>query len=245
MITPLTNSHIHIFDAECAPKNFLRVIPSKFIRKNPATIKWVLERKPVRKFIWWFNGKLNRKGRKNRKKLAKYISFLNMATQNGQIDIFRKALDVAKTYDSSARLVGLTLDMDYMDDNNAPKKRFCTQLDEVKQIKKYYPDNFFPFISVDPRARSGENIVRWIKKYVEFGLVSQATEKAYPFFSGIKMYPAHGFFPFDPRLDELYQYAAAKGIPVMFHCTRVGSLYVGSHIENLIPQKTSYRTSQR
>ena len=237
MIIPLTNSHIHVFDAECAPGNFLRVIPSKFVRKYPKSIKWLLERKPMRKTIWWLDGKVNGKTRKKRKKLAKYISFLNMATQTSQIEIFSKALEIAKIHDSSARLVGLTLDMDYMDDNRAPDKKFCTQLSEVKQIKKYFPDHFFPFVSVDPRARSGNILLNWIKKYFEYGLISKTSGKAYPYFSGIKIYPALGFFPFDPGLDEIYQYAEANGIPVMYHCTRVGSLYVGRNIESLIPAK--------
>jgi uncharacterized protein len=60
-----------------------------------------------------------------------------------------------------------------------------------------------------------------------------------PFFAGIKLYPALGFFPFDSRLNELYEYAQANRIPVMAHCTRVGSQYIGSNIQALVPVNIS------
>ena len=237
MLVPLTNNHIHVFDSECAPKNFLRIIDVDFVRKHSAKIKWLLDNKRSRSLISKTESVIKKKEPEKRKKFAKYISFLNIATQKSQLIIFRDALKVATTYDPQAHLLAMTLDMDFMDDHNPPDKNYCTQLIEVKQIKRYYPDNFFPFISIDPRARSGETLLRWVRNFFEFGLQSKSSGKTYPFFSGIKMYPALGFFPFDPRLDKIYDYAEKNGIPITLHCTRVGSLYIGKNIEGLIPLK--------
>ena len=235
MLVPLTNNHIHVFDSDCAPNNFLRVIDVDFVRKHSAKIKWILENKKTRRFIWILERLLKNRKPEKRKKLAKYVSFLSIATQESQYNIFKDALKIAKTYDPQARLLTMTLDMDFMDDNNPPDKNYCTQLNEVKHIKRYYPDNFFPFVSIDPRARSGETLLRWARNFFEFGLVSKSSGQTYPFFSGIKMYPALGFFPFDPRLEKIYAYAEENGIPITLHCTRVGSLYIGKNIEGLIP----------
>jgi predicted TIM-barrel fold metal-dependent hydrolase len=58
----------------------------------------------------------------------------------------------------------------------------------------------------------------WVKKYINKDMG----------FYGIKMYPAYGFFPFDARLDPVYEWAAEKEIPIMTHCTRGGSWYLGT-----------------
>ena len=232
------NAHIHIFNTDCAPRNFLRIIHMPILQYFPGTIKWVLDQKRIRQLI----GVLHRilKFKKTRSGLSKYISFLNVGTQNTQYDIFDMAWQIAKNENADAGLIALTLNMDHMD-NQGPKplKSFESQLEEIKQIKRYHPDHFFPFLGVDPRAKSGNQLVTWAQKYLTEGIQSQETKEYYPFFCGIKMYPALGFFPFDPRFDELYAYAEKNGIPIMSHCTRGGSQYVGSNIKALIPKKPS------
>jgi predicted TIM-barrel fold metal-dependent hydrolase len=206
-------------------------------------VKAILENRNIRQVIWWINTLLKRSKSKRRSSFAKYIAFLNVGTQRTQKDVFELAFNVAKTYDPSARIVGLTLDMDHMDNQGKiPEKPLATQLEEVKQLKRYYPDNFFPFLSADPRKRSGTALAVWAKNYFTTGVISRTSGKVYPYFAGIKIYPALGFFPFDPRLDELYAYAEKEGIPVMTHCTRGGSQYVGSEIESLIAKKPSMIT---
>ncbi len=228
---------MHIFVSECAPPNFLRVNAFKAVKIFAKPIKWLLEGQATRKFIWKLNKKIKFLSRYRKNKLNRVVSFLNIGAQMNQKDVFEYSLNVARNYDSSPRLIAHTLDMDYMDTNSKPIIRFHTQLYEVLEIKKYYPDNIFPFIGADPRTRSGTELVNWIKYYFENGVKSKIDEKVLPFGSGIKIYPAHGFFPFDPGLDELYKYAQEKKLPVMFHCTRSGSQYIGSEIESLIPRK--------
>ncbi len=238
MAAPLTNIHMHIFNSECAPENFLRIMSIKFVRKNPKLVKSLLETKKIRQAIWWINTLQKRSKMKRRSSFSKYIAFLNVGTQRSQSDVFNLAFNVAKTYDPSARIVALTLDMDHMDNQGKiAEKPLKTQLEEVKQLKRYNPDNFFPFLGVDPRTRLDSDLVEWSRSFFTTGVKSRMSGKVYPYFSGIKIYPALGFFPFDPRLNELYAYAEKEGIPVMTHCTRGGSQYVGSQIETFIPKQ--------
>ena len=232
---------MHTFISECAPPCFLRVKPFKLLKIFAKPIKWLLEKQSVREKIWKLNNssilniKLNFLNRSRKRRLKRVISFLNTSAQLGQREIFERSLETAKAFDSNPRLLALTMDMDYMDTQSKPLVNYTTQLYEVLQIKQLYPDNIFPFIGVDPRAKSGKELVEWIKFYFKNGVKSKLTGKIIPFCSGIKIYPAHGFFPFDTRLDKLYKYAERKKIPIMSHCTRVGSQYIGSEIEKLIP----------
>jgi predicted TIM-barrel fold metal-dependent hydrolase len=233
---PFSNIHMHVFNSECVPDSFLRILPFKLVRRIPRTIKYILDRKWVRKLIVLL-GKIgaNKTGNK-RKSFDKYIGFLEVATQRKQLDVFELEFEVGKQYDSSVRIVGLTMNMDFMD--NRPSRyqiSFDTQLEAVKDIKRYYPSNFFPFLGVDPRHKSGMDLVNWSKSYFEMGLEKDGT--VFPYFSGIKLYPALGFFPFDPRLDELYAYAETNQLPIITHVTRVGSQYIGSKITELIPKQ--------
>lgn len=231
----LTNCHMHVFVSECAPPKFLRVNESMLVKFFARPIKWLLESPSARKIIWRLNKRIRFSGRSRRNKLNRIISFLNIGAQKCQKDVFEYSLNIAQNYDSSPQLIAHTLDMDYMDTNSKPIIPFSTQLYEVLELKKYYPDNIFPFVGADPRAKSGEQLVDWIKYYFENGVKSKIKGNLIPFCSGIKLYPAHGFFPFDPNLDDLYKYAEENEIPLMFHCTRVGSQYIGNDIESLIP----------
>lgn len=200
----------------------------------PRIIKAILDKKWVRKIIVLF-AKIGRTSDSyKKKKFFKYICFLEVATQRKQLDVFELEFEVGKQYDSSVRIVGLTMNMDFMD--NRPSKHqisFDSQLEAVKDIKRYYPRNFFPFLGIDPRHKSGMDLVNWSKTYFEMGLEDKGI--VFPYFSGIKLYPALGFFAFDPRLDDLYAYAEKNQLPVITHVTRDGSQYIGSKITELIP----------
>ncbi|NLF43366.1 MAG: amidohydrolase family protein, partial [Bacteroidales bacterium] len=78
-------------------------------------------------------------------------------------------------------------------------------------------------------------LVQWVKTLWEKTIT--INNEIVPVFSGIKIYPTLGFFPFDPSLDAFYKYASENNIPLLFHCTRTGSIYIGKQIENLIPRK--------
>ncbi len=237
MASPFTNTHLHVFNSACAPDRFLLILPMRFVRRIPKATKKLIDSKVGRFLIRLLYNIGSRKDSNSRKEFDKYISFLDVGTSNSQTAVFKMALTVGQQYDSAVRIVGLTLNMDHMDNVSKPKKGIDTQLEEVKEIKRHYPSNFFPFLGVDPRHKSGADLLNWSKQYFETGVSNAATGVACPFFCGIKLYPALGFFPFDPKLDDLYRYAEQQQIPVMTHCTRVGSQYIGEEIENLIPPK--------
>jgi len=237
MSLPFTNAHIHIFNSDCAPDRFLRILPVPLVRRAPGIIKGIIDSKIGRGIIHgmfkaWYGKASDKRG-----EVDKYVAFLDAGTDATQLEVFQTALAAGKTFDPAIRIVGLTLNMDHMD--SQPSKRqisFITQLDEIKDIKRYYPTNFFPFLGIDPRQAGGLDLVKWAKPYFESGVATNEG-KVFPYFSGIKLYPALGFFPFDPRLEELYRYAEENHLPVMTHCTRVGSQYIGDQIESLIPDQ--------
>ena len=237
MSLPFTNVHIHVFNSDCAPDRFLRILPVKFVRWAPGIIKSVIDTKAGRGLIHGLFKLFSKKTGNKRSEVDKYVAFLDAGTDATQLEVFQTSFAVGKTFDANVRIAGLTMNMDYMD--NQPSKRqvsFETQLAQVKEIKRYYPTNFFPFLGVDPRQGSGLDLVKWAKPYFESGVVTKEG-KVFPYFCGLKLYPALGFFPFDPRLEELYRYAEENHLPVMTHCTRVGSQYIGDQIESLIPDE--------
>ncbi|MNU74831.1 Amidohydrolase [compost metagenome] len=231
---PFSNIHTHVFNSECVPDNFLRILPNKTVRRMPKAIKALLDTKLSRATIVAISKIAAKKDTNKRNSFDKYIAFLEVATQRKQLDVFELEFEVGKQYDSQIRIVGLTMNMDFMDNRTSRRQiSFESQLEAVKNIKRYYPTNFFPFLGIDPRHKSGMDLVNWSKSYFETGL--QANGMVFPFFSGIKLYPALGFFAFDPRLNDLYAYAEANQLPIITHVTRVGSQYIGTKISELIP----------
>lgn len=234
-----TNIHIHIFNTDCAPDRFLMVIPSTALRYAPGIVKWLLSgnisRALIHRLSKLYSGILNRSNSAERNAFDKYIAFLNIGLQATQLEVFQKALEAGRKADPDLRLVALTLNMDFMDSepNTSVYVNYESQLEEVKSIKRLYPEELIPFLCIDPRHSANEALVNWSKNYFEKGF--EYRDKVYPYFAGIKLYPALGFFPFDPRLTEMYRYAEENGLPVITHCTRVGSQYIGNYIESLIP----------
>ncbi len=234
MHSSLTNIHIHVFNIDCAPKRLLMILPQKFVRKNAVLIRRLLDSKGGRKTIQFMFRLFAKKEAKSRTELDKIIAFLNVGTSVSQLQVFETALDAGRRYDAEVKIVALTLNMDYMDSEPSNHKKIDTQLEEVKDIKRYYPNHFYPFLCVDPRHKSADALLNWVKGYTEYGF--EKGGKLHTYFSGIKLYPALGFFPFDKKLAETFAYAERYGLPIMTHCTRVGSQYVGDNIESLMPR---------
>lgn len=233
---PFTNIHTHVFNSTCTPDNFLRILPMNVIRRMPGTVKVLLDSKWGRRSIHIIAKAISGKNSNARKEFDKYIAFLDVGLRNNQLDIFNMAFDHGKQFDPNIRIIGLTMNMDYMDSRPSKnQKPFETQLEQVQDIKRYYPRNFFSFLGIDPRHKGGTNLVHWAKDYFETGVTDKQSGVIYPYFCGIKLYPALGFFPFDPRLKEFYEYAQQNDLPVMTHATRVGSQYIGAQIESILP----------
>ncbi|MFM9986945.1 MAG: amidohydrolase family protein [Flavobacteriales bacterium] len=240
----LINIHIHVFTDKCVPGNFLRMLPKKFVRRFPQTVLAVLRAKGVRKAIRFINGPGGRfLGNLKKKETLKLLSFLDIGLLETQHDVFNKELEVANAFDAQARIVILTMNMDYMDTVPPERMDFKTQLANIDDLKRHMPDRAFPFLGIDPRHLKGQEGLTWAKdKILRF---TKKDNIVYPYYSGLKLYPALGFFPFDGRLYEIFEYAARYEIPVMTHTTRVGSQYIGPHIEDLIPSDISSIVSNR
>jgi predicted TIM-barrel fold metal-dependent hydrolase len=164
--------------------------------------------------------------KERRRAFERYLSFITVGSSASQREVFLSLIEPYKNI-PDARFVALTLNMDHMShfpSNHAP---INSQLAEVRELKKQFPNQLFPFVSVDPRHLGGQELLDWLKKYINGD----------NFFCGIKLYPAKGFFPFDPRLDEVYKWAAAEGIPVMTHCTRSGSYFIDTIDRSVVTPK--------
>jgi predicted TIM-barrel fold metal-dependent hydrolase len=229
---PFTNTHLHVFNADCVPKNFLRILPNKQLRKMAPHILKLVNSWAGRKLIFFLARRGANKDPILRKSVDKYLAFLTIALHRTQQEIFEIDYQISRAEDSEARLVALTLNMDHMDET-VPRINYQTQLEEVRDIKRYYPDSFFPFYSLDPRHLSGEKGLRAIQKEMTHVVLSHG--KLLPYFCGFKLYPALGFFPFDRKLLPIYAFAEKNHLPILSHCTRVGTQYIGKNIEGLIP----------
>ncbi len=141
--------------------------------------------------------------------IKKYYNFQKISGIGNQEDIFKH---LQGFYPTGTKMVVLSMDMEFMEAGDIPEK-FTTQLDQLAKLKQQYPDHIYPFVFAHPDR---ENVFEIVKKYIE--------EQN---FSGIKLYPAIGYFPADPRLDEVYKYAEKNQIPIMTHCTRGGVYYRG------------------
>lgn len=109
---------------------------------------------------------------------------------------------IRRFYPPDTRFVVLTMDMAFMEAGKVPKP-FTKQLDELLQLKQRYPKQILPFIAVDPRR---EGITALVKEYVEKGCC------------GLKLYPPLGYFPYDERLNAIYEFAQEKQLPIVSHC---------------------------
>lgn len=234
MTQTLSNAHMHVFTSKCAPARFLKVQESKLIKTLALPLKLILEDESFNSFINKLYKIMRRLPGSKKHAINRYLSFIRISTLDNQHEVFKVALNTAKSFESNPKLYALTMNMDLMDTEGKPEIPYTTQLQEVIELKHYYPHNFFPFLGIDPRVCSGNELAQWVKDYWEKTII--INNEIVPVFSGIKIYPALGFFPFDPSLDAFYKYASENSIPLLFHCTRTGSIYIGKQIETLIPK---------
>lgn len=182
----------------------------------------------ILKRIWKFLGVLP--GKKSKDLMARYVNIGRFARYQHQKDIFEK---IQHQYPEGTRFVVLPMDMEYMEAGKVrtPYREQMKQLADIKANSRL-SDKFFPFVFVDPRRieketdyfkyhldANGKVILDhcFIKEYIE-------THK----FSGFKIYPALGYYPFDERLLPVWKYAAENGIPILTHCIRGTIFYRGA-----------------
>jgi len=211
-----TNSHIHIFTSDYAPEYYLEVsIPSSLHFISPF-IKRNLENRAGRLLTGNLLRLTNIFTPKRRILFERYLEFVRIGTSSSQKEIFEKVRKVYQGFPAKQFIV-LSVNLDYMDiEKRSYHAGIDAQLNDLIKLKAIYPNELFPFVSVDPRYPTND-LLKWLQGYL----------KPDGAFYGIKIYPSKGFFPFDPRLDSVYKWAEENEIPIMTHCTRAGSFYVG------------------
>ena len=111
------------------------------------------------------------------------------------------------------------------------------QLEKLRRMKEDHPNTIYPFIFLHPDRIRNISIKK--KSFCDTIVTSNGDVKIkdscllYEFlhpqneankFSGFKIYPALGYYPFDLELLPLWKYAADNEIPVMTHCT-IGTIF--------------------
>jgi predicted TIM-barrel fold metal-dependent hydrolase len=175
-------------------------------------------------------------GKKTKELIDRYLTIGRFAFHAKQINTLG---DLEGQYPDTARFVILPMDMDYMDAGRAAKP-YKEQMKELAEIKAQ-KENIYPFVFVDPRriekegkeyfdytVEEGKVVLQkcFIKEFIDGHIIKNEKEKVNCFaqFSGFKIYPALGYYPFHPLLLPLWKYAEQKGLPILTHCVR-GPMY--------------------
>lgn len=154
------------------------------------------------KQIWKFLAFLP--GETTREYFRRYMNIGRFSFYTEQSRIFGR---LSGQYPAGTQFILLPMDMEFMAAGKPPGD-FYTQMQDLAEIKDNHKKTALPFVFVDPRritadpdffryhsdAKTGKIILEpcFIKTYIEdHG------------FSGFKIYPALGYYPFDARLLPL------------------------------------------
>jgi uncharacterized protein len=209
------NCHTHIFTAAHVPSQVLPFGAVEWLQNESSArrLREVLKFiDPFASFVYRTVGDPSRSGM-----LSRFGAMLELSDCKTQEQVFER---LVLQYPTGTRFVLLSIDMDFMGAGSALKP-FLQQIEELAVLKKIYKETFIPFIGVDPRR---ENILELVQEYIEqHG------------FGGIKLYPSLGFFPGDPSLYPVYNYATKNNIPIITHCSKGGLSFHGKpqHSVNL------------
>lgn len=152
-------------------------------------------------------------GPANMQLLERYYSIALLSKDKTQDYI----LSVLKnSYPAGSKFVILPMDMDYAAAGK-PILDYMDQLNDLVRIKKTHEEAVKAFVFADPR--------RIAQQPGYYNKIIECLEEHK--FSGIKIYPALGYYPFDKYLLELFLYACKNEIPITTHCIRGVIFYRG------------------
>ncbi|PWV56195.1 amidohydrolase family protein [Chitinophaga sp. S165] len=197
----------------------------------------------IRNLVIWMSSGLKKfvamlPGKQTREMIGRYVNIGRYAFHRQQSRIFSK---LKSQYPEGTGFVVLPMDMDYMAAGES-RVRYRDQMQELAEMKekKRNKKTFFPFVFVDPRrcvpvaeekrsVKGDKPFFEWRqegdKVVLEDCFIREYLEERQ--FSGIKIYPALGYFPFDIKLLPLWKYAADNNIPILTHCIRGTIFYRG------------------
>lgn len=207
------NVHCHVFTMQNAPERFLHLYLPDFLA---SAIDKMTNTQAGAKALAEFLSQLPSVGAK------RYASFLSIGKSAGQADVFTQLM---KQYDDpDIKFTALTMFMEECGAGNS-SSGFDGQLDELLPVKQQYPDRLLIFLGVDPRwDTKGKSLKATVQSYFDTKIKVNANRSVYPFV-GLKLYPSTGFYAFDERLKETFEWAADNGVPILSHCNYLGGIY--------------------
>lgn len=219
----LIKNHL-LFIIESNIVKIMLVILVMLFYQNGRNLIWFALKK-----IWVFLGVLP--GPKTKELAKRYLNIGRFAFYENQSRIFGR---LKSQYPQGTAFIVLPMDMEFMDAGDLKEHhKYRQQMDALATIKdnKENTDIFYPFVFADPRRMNAEGAAHFnysdnngeviledcfIKKFI----VDHR-------FSGFKIYPALGYYPFDEHLLPLWKYAADQGLPILTHCIRGTIFYRG------------------
>jgi predicted TIM-barrel fold metal-dependent hydrolase len=184
----------------------------------------------VFKKLWGFLRLLP--GPQTKELLKRYINIGRFSFHVEQSENYKR---LRNQYPDDTGFIVLPMDMEYMGAGPLKKGyRYRDQMAALATIKKNssYSHRFFPFVFADPRRMRAEpdyfayTLDQDRKVVLKDCFVRQYIEEHR--FSGFKIYPALGYYPFDYTLLPLWKYAADNGLPLLTHCIRGNIFYRGA-----------------
>lgn len=174
-------------------------------------------------------------GKRTKELFERYLTIGRFAFHKTQK---RTLEDLEKQYPDGSGFVILPMDMIYME-AGAPAIPYEKQMEELAAVKADNND-IYPFVFADPRRMeedpgyfsyrvvNGKVVLNdcFIKRFIEGHEVQPKKDEPAKLvkFCGFKIYPALGYYPFDPLLLPLWKYAQQENLPIMTHCVR-GPMY--------------------
>ena len=163
----------------------------------------------------------------------RYVQIGLFSRYKSQSGIYDK---LKKQYPVNTHFVCLPMDMEFMEAGSL-KKGFTlkSQMAGLLRIKEREQDktSFHPFVFAHPERMKDKvyfdysvNKTTGEVKLKQGCLLQDYLEKHK--FSGIKIYPALGYYPFDIKLLVLWKYCVQNNIPIMTHCIKGTIFYRGT-----------------
>jgi len=182
-------------------------------------------------------------GKTTQKLLQRYLYIIKYGVYNTQTRVFARMKD---QYPKGSGFGILPMDMEYMGAGISPKS-YPDQLAEIAKFKKsktYAKEGtgIYPFVFVDPRRIREDQktpLSKRPKKEQLFNyhvkeqsvVLDECLVKTYiedEQFSGFKIYPAVGYYPFEKELLPIWKYAADHNLPIVTHCIKGVVFYRGN-----------------
>lgn len=162
-------------------------------------------------------------GKSTREFARRYINLGRFALYKEQFRIYSR---LNKQYPPGSKFVVLPMDMQYMGAGD-PAAGFEKQMEELVEIKKDHPDTIYPFVFIHPERMRDTGFFDYRVENGKVVLAEKCLVKRYIedcHFSGFKIYPALGYYPFEKELLPLWLYAQQHDLPIMTHCI-IGTIF--------------------